>query len=107
MSILSILFQEVGNLSPLATLGVGGGIAALVLTLWRQDKKDSDERYAALAKESNERAAAIAADFRAIVQENTKAVTLLVGKLEGIGEQAKIVELLTEVVKQRKPVNVE
>lgn len=107
MSLFAIFFQDVGNPSPLVSLGVGGGIAALVLTLWRQDKKDSDARYASLAKESNERAAAIAADFRVIVQENSKALTSLAGKLDGIGEQAKIVELLTEVVRQRKPVNVE
>lgn len=107
MSLFSVLLQEVGNPSPLVSLGVGGGIAALVLGLWRQDKKDSDARYAALAKESNERAAAIASDFRVIVQENTRAVTALTGKLDGIGEQTKIVELLTEVVKTNRRVNVE
>ena len=66
----------------LISLGVGGGIAALVITLWRQDRKESQERYSSLAKESNERAAAIANEFRIIVQDNTRAITALTAKLE-------------------------
>ena len=113
--------QAVGDTStyPFVSLGVGGAIAALVLQLWRVDRKDSQERYerlakesqdryASLAKESNERAASIAADFRVIVQDNTRAVTALGGKLDStVDTSAAVIELLTEVLKRNKPVNLE
>jgi hypothetical protein len=128
MSILLLLLQAavpsqaVGDQTstyPFVSLGVGGAIAALVLQLWRVDRKDSQERYerlakesqdryAALAKESNERAANIAADFRVIVQDNTRAVTALGGKLDStVDTSAAVIELLTEVLKRNKPVNLE
>lgn len=103
---------------PLVSLGVGGGIAALVLSLWRTDRKDSQERYAALARESqdryaalaresNERAAAIATDFRGIVQENTKALQLLADKQGSSEDRCALAELLIEILKKNKPINLE
>ena len=71
------------DISPLVSLGAGGAIAALVLSLWRQDRKDSQDRYERLAKDSNERTAAIAAEFRSIVQDNTRAITALTERLDG------------------------
>lgn len=47
-------------------LGVGGAIAAVVLWMYRADRKASEERYVALAT-----------DFRAIIQDNTRALTQL------------------------------
>lgn len=112
------------------TLGVGGGIAALVIGMWRLDRnesqkryadlakesqdryaslaKESQDRYTALAKESNERAAAIAADFRVIVQDNTKALTELSGKVSGISEADIVtVRLVIEALRKNKVLNVE
>jgi hypothetical protein len=79
-----LLFQEVPTVSPFISLGVGGVIAGLVLSLWRQDRNESQQRYTQLAKESNERAASIASDFRTIVQDNTRAITALAEKLNGV-----------------------
>lgn len=112
---------------PLVSLGVGGGIATLVIGLWRQDRKESSERnsaqskeseeryerlakesqdrYAALAKESHERAAEIAADFREIVQENTKAITVLAEKIT-TGDSVTV-RLLVEALRKNKIINVE
>jgi hypothetical protein len=103
--VLLILIQALNEPSTAVPLGVGGGIAALVLGLWRVDRKDSQERYAALAKESNERAAEIAADFRTIVQDNTRAITQLAEKLESA--DAVTVRMLVEVLRKNKFVNLE
>jgi len=59
------------------TLGIGGGIAALVVGFWRVERKESQERYERLAKESQERYAVLAEDFRKIVEDNTRALTEL------------------------------
>ena|SRR5271157_180234 len=111
------LLQASSDVGPLATLGVGGGIAALVITMWRQDRKDSQERYerlakeaqeryASLAKESNERAAVIAADFRVIVQDNTKAITALSEKFEA-NDDALTVRMLLAALRAGKLINIE
>lgn len=104
---------------PLVSLGVGGGIATLVIGLWRQDRKESQdryavlakesqERYAALAKESNDRAGQIANDFRTIVQDNTRAVTVLAEKIHQASDGDGVtVRLLLEALKKNKVVNVD
>jgi uncharacterized protein (DUF2384 family) len=100
------------------TLGIGGGIAVLVLSLWRVDRKDSQERYAALAKESQERYAALAEDsnrraaeiaavFRSVIEDNTKAMTALTTKIDGLPDRCSATELLVEIIKTKKPVNLE
>jgi hypothetical protein len=100
MTLLCLFIQEVvpgaPSLSPLLSLGVGGAIAVLVLALWRLDRKESSERYSA-----------IAADFRNIVQENTKAMTALCEKMDANGESVKTLELLREVMKHFKGINIE
>ena len=103
---------------PLLSLGVGGGIAALVISLWRTDRrdsmeryerlaKDSQERYANLAKESNERAAVIAADFKSIVQENTKAMTAMGDRMAMPDDRCALAEILMELLKSNKKINLE
>ena len=103
--------------APLVSLGVGGSIAALVIYAWRQDRKESQERYerlakesqdryASLAKESNERAAVIAADFRIIVQDNTKAITALSEKFE-TNDDALTVRMLLAAMRAGKLINIE
>jgi len=118
-AMLSILLQANDPATyPLVSLGVGGGIAALVISLWRQDRRDSQERYAklaeesqeryaALAKESNDRAASIAVDFRLIVQENTKALTALSGKIDSRADVCAVSEMLVELIKRNKLINLE
>jgi hypothetical protein len=101
MSLLCLFVQEAvpgagGALSPLLSLGVGGAICVLVLGLWRADRKESQERYSA-----------IAADFRAIVQENTKAITSLAAKMDANEESIKVLSLLTEMMKRSKGINIE
>ncbi len=49
-----------------------GGLACIIFWFYRLDRKDSDERYKALAT-----------DYRQIVSENTKALTSLVIHLKG------------------------
>lgn len=53
--------------------GLSGGVAALVLWFWRQDRAD---RAAEKLKDA-ERYEALATDFRQIVQSNTEAMTKL------------------------------
>ena len=115
------LLQASSDLGPLATLGVGGGIAALVIAMWRQDRKESQERYerlakeaqeryAALAEESNKRAADIAADFRIIVQDNTKAITALSERLAErteVSDDALTVRMLIAAMRAGKIINIE
>lgn len=80
------------------TLGVGGGIAALVIALWRQDRNEAQKQYAKIAE-----------DFRTIVQENTKAITELSGKIASIHTDgdAVTVRLLVEALRKNKVLNVE
>ncbi len=71
LPVSAFLLQGSPELQPLATLGVGGAIAGLVLVFYRSDRKASEERYSALAM-----------DNRRIVTENTAAITKLVLMLE-------------------------
>ena len=100
------------------SLGVGGAIAAIVLGLWRQDRKESTERYekladqsadryAQLAKESQDRYADLAVDFRSIVQDNTKAITMLAQNMTSETNNQMTVRLLLEALRSGKLVNVE
>src|ERR1700688_2528141 len=105
----AILLQGAGeSMGPLATLGVGGGIAALVIAWSRIDRKEAQDRYselakesresyAALAKESLERTSQIAAEFRTIVQDNTKALTALSEKFES--NDALTVRMLVQALR--------
>lgn len=92
------LLQAITDTAPsLSTLGLGGAIAGLVLILWRQDRKDSQERY--------ER---IASDFRVIVQDNTKAITALAEKMGAFSDNnAVTVRLLVDAMRQGKVINIE
>ncbi len=132
--LLCALWLEAADTSPLLSLGVGGAIAALVIAMWRQDRKESQDRYALLAKDSIERAAALAVefrhivqdntkaltvlsesvasdkagvDFRSIVQENTKAISALSEKLDSIPDRCTVAEMLVDVIKSGKPINLE
>jgi hypothetical protein len=108
----------------------------MVLNLWRQDRKESQERYsnlakesaerassmakdlaagfkesaeraAAIAKEAAERSAAIAMDFRSIVEGNTQALTTLAERLKTPPEGCGVVALLVEALKKGGKVNLE
>lgn len=89
----ALILQAVES-TPLVSLGVGGAIALGVISMWRVDRKESQDRY--------ER---IAADFRTIVQDNTKALTALAEKLEN--SDAVTVRMLVEAMRTGKVVNVE
>ena len=99
------LLLQASDATPLIPLGVGGGIAALVIGMWRQDRKESQDRYASLAKESNERASAIAAEFRQIVQDNTKALTVLSESITS--DNATTLKLLLAALRTGRSVNIE
>lgn len=104
------LLQTASDLGPLATLGVGGLIAAGVIAAWRQERKESQERYATLAKESQDRYAALAEDFRLIVQDNTKAITALAERLAERSEatdDALTVRMLLAALRAGKLINIE
>lgn len=116
MTLLSLVQAVSPDGAPLwPSLGVGGGIAALVIGMWRIDRKDSQDRYAqlakesqdryaALAKDSNERAAEIAADFRSIVQDNTKALTELSERVSSIssGDSVTVRQLMEAVASRNR-----
>lgn len=60
--------------SPLAEYGIPGGIVGLVLYVWREGRKDREQERKdreVERKAQEDRYAALASDFRAIVQENT------------------------------------
>jgi hypothetical protein len=74
---------------PWTTLGVGGGIAALVLVFYRQDRmraeatiakmaEASEKRLLELSQASEARIVEFAKDFRIIIQDNTRAMTSVV-----------------------------
>ncbi len=71
LPVSAFLLQGSPELQPLATLGVGGAIASLVLVFYRWDRKASEDRYAVLAL-----------DFRKVITENTAAMTKLTLILE-------------------------
>lgn len=103
----AMLMQAGESAGPMATLGVGGGIAALVITMWRQDRKESQDRYERLAKESQERYAVISADFRGIVEDNTKAITSLTERISHESSEGLTVRMLVEALRAGKPINIE
>jgi hypothetical protein len=78
------------------TLGIGGGLAALMFTLWRQDRQESQSRFEKLA-----------ADFRDVIEDNTKAMTALLVKIDDLPDRCAAAELLVEIVKKGKPINLE
>jgi gas vesicle protein len=108
-------------------LGIGGVLAAVVLKFYRDDRKTSEDRYeklakeaqeryaalakeaqdryAALAKDSNERAAELAGDFRLIVQDNTRALTVLAEKISAIssGDAVTVRQLMEAIASYRRP----
>lgn len=107
---------QISDASPLVSLGVGGAIAALVIGFWRQERKESadryavlalqsQERYAVLAKEAQERYAILATDFRSIVQDNTRALTVLSEAITS-SDSAITVRMLREALATGKLVNV-
>jgi hypothetical protein len=54
------------SLKVLAQFGVGGVLAGILFWFYRQDRKDAEQKYGALAL-----------DFRSIVEANTRAITKL------------------------------
>jgi hypothetical protein len=94
---------------PWVSLGVGGAVSALVITLWRQERKESAERYAALAKEALERYAALGLEFRTIVQDNTKALVVLSDRLANQEGACAVAVMLMELIKsgKGKTINIE
>lgn len=92
---------------PWISLGMGGAIAALVISLWRQERKESQDRYAALAEESMKRYALMAGEFRTIVQDNTKALTELGDKLGNQEQACAVASMLMELIRSGKKVNIE
>lgn len=61
-----LLQAGLSELQWFSSLGVGGVLGGLALVFYRQDRKASEKRYSTLSE-----------GFREIVQENTKAITLL------------------------------
>ena len=59
---------------------VTGGLAAWIFYFYRQDRKDSRERFAQLVQQYN----AITMEFRGIVERNTIAITKLIIVVEHI-----------------------
>lgn len=74
VSLFALILQGATGpeLAPFAGLGIGGGLAAFMFYFYRQDRKHSEDRYEALAK-----------DFREIVEHNTEAMTSLRDSLNG------------------------
>ncbi len=80
------LIETTSEYQWLASLGVGGVLAGILLVFYRQDRKSSEDRlsqerkasedrYAQDRKASEDRYAALAMDFRRLVTENTAALT--------------------------------
>lgn len=93
---LAHLLQAVSPEAPWPTLGVGGALASLMLYLWRQDRTESQARFEKLAN-----------DFRQVIEANTVAMTALVGKIDGLPDRCSATELLVEIIKKGKPINLE
>lgn len=74
---LLLFLSAIGPISALPEYGIPTGLAGLVLYFWRQDRKDRALEQA----KAEERHAALAADFRTIVQENTQAIDALTAAL--------------------------
>ncbi len=55
------------------TLGVGGGMAIFVMMIYRADRQKSEERLLEVTR-----------NFMKIVQDNTEAMTSLVGAIENL-----------------------
>ena len=72
------------DIMPFLNLGMGGAIAVFVILVWRQDRKGWANQYQEDRKASEARFAALAADFRTIVQDNTMALTKLVDRLDKV-----------------------
>jgi len=71
METLAIIQQAADSIPGLAGLGVGGAIALIVLSFYRQDRKSSEEALQSLGKE-----------FREVVENNTAAMTKLITLVE-------------------------
>ncbi len=56
-----------------ATLGVGGGLAAFVMVIYRADRQKSEDRLLEVTR-----------NFMTIVRDNTEAVTRLAGAIESL-----------------------
>lgn len=67
---ITLLLQGIADL-PWTTWGPVGTLAALMFYFYRQDRKASEEKYNELAR-----------NFRGIVEENTKAITMLTAAIE-------------------------
>jgi hypothetical protein len=102
LSILLAIVQSVPSVpipeapSAWPSLGVGGAVAGVAFWAWRQDRRDSSKRFEDLA-----------ADFRAVVQENTKAITVLGELLKHAPDRCVATELLVQIIKQGKAMNFE
>ncbi len=66
------------------TLGVGGGLAAFVIVIYRADRLRSEETYRADRKSSEDRLLEVTRNFMTIVQHNTEAMTSLVGEIKNL-----------------------
>ena len=84
-----------GGISLLPIAG-GGGVLGVLILAWRQERKEMQSRYEELAK-----------DFRAIVQENTKAVAALTDKMSSAEDLTTIISLLVELLKRETKANIE
>lgn len=70
-----LLQAEAPGLPAIASLGVGGAIAALVLWFYRQDRQASEKRIESLAS-----------DFKQVIQENTEASTALKDAIKTVAQ---------------------
>jgi hypothetical protein len=71
MLILSLLLQVADAPAGWGALGVGGALAGVMFYFYRQDRQVSETRMAT-----------ILADFRSIIEANTKAMTSLERAIE-------------------------
>ncbi len=70
---IALLMEATNTFPEIGTLGVGGGIAALIFYFYRQDRIANEKRFEQLA-----------ADFRAVIQQNTASSQALVDAIKTV-----------------------
>jgi hypothetical protein len=89
-----ILQAATDSFPSLPIVGIGGGVGALIFFYYRQDRKESERRYAELSR-----------DFRKIVEDNTRALTSLQEAITS--DNAATLRLLLQALATGRKVNVE
>lgn len=71
------MLQSSPDVFPWASLGVGGIMAGIIFFYYRADRKQVELTLTEALRKSDERWQSLAADFRTIIQDNTRAITSL------------------------------